>query len=220
MPAGSARGERSPLVLDTRLRRYVDPPVERLARGLAARGVGANAVTLAGFAVGAAAAGAIAAQAYLAGLALILLSRLCDGLDGAVARATPPERGGGGTDLGGYLDIVLDFAFYGLVPLGFVLADPAANGVAGAVLLTAFYVNGASFLAFALIAEKRGLAAEARGSKAFLYTAGLAEASETLIAFALMCLFPAWFAVVAYVFAVLTLVTTLARLALAARSFR
>ena len=201
-------------MLDTPLRRYVDPPVEGLARWLARRGVGANAVTLAGFALGAAAAGAVAAQGYLAGLALILLSRLCDGLDGAVARAS-----GGGTDWGGYLDIVLDFAFYGLVPLGFALADPASNGVAAAVLLTAFYVNGASFLAFALIAEKRGVSAEARGSKTFVYTVGLAEASETLIAFALMCLFPAWFPVIAYGFAALTAVTTLARLALAARTF-
>ena len=205
-------------MLDTPLRRHIDPPVERLAARLAAAGIGANAVTWTGFAIGATAAGAIAMEAYLAGLALILLSRLCDGLDGAVPRATE-GAGGGGTDLGGYLDIVLDFAFYGLVPLGFVLADPASNGVAGAALLTAFYVNGASFLAFALIAEKRGVSAEARGSKTFLYTVGLAEATETLIAFALMCLFPASFAVIAFVFAGVTAVTTLARLALAAQHF-
>lgn len=201
-------------MLDTPLRRYVDPPVERLAGWLARRGVRANAVTMAGFLVGLAAAGAIAAEGYLAGLALILLSRLCDGLDGAVARA-----GNGGTDLGGFLDIVLDFAFYGVVPLAFVLADPAANGAAGAVLLAAFYVNGASFLAFALIAEKRGAVGEARGAKTFLYTVGLAEASETLIAFALMCLFPGWFAPIAYAFAALTAVTTASRIALAAGAF-
>ncbi len=80
---------------------------------------------------------------------LLLLSRLCDGLDGAVARHTQK------TDRGGFLDIVLDFAFYGVIPLGFVVAEPAQNAVAGAVLLFAFYVNGASFLAYAIMAEKR-----------------------------------------------------------------
>ena len=52
------------------------------------------------------------------------MSRLFDGLDGAVARASTK------TDRGGFLDIVLDFAFYGAIPLGFVLADPAGNAVA------------------------------------------------------------------------------------------
>ena len=200
-------------MLDNALRRYLDPPVERLGRALAVGGVGADAVTLAGFAVGLGAAASIAAELHLAGLALLLLSRLCDGLDGAVARAN-----GGGTDLGGFLDIVLDFAFYGAIPLAFVLADPA-NAVPGAVLIVAFYVNGASFLAFALIAEKRGVTAEARGSKTFLYTIGLAEASETLAAFALMCLLPEWFSVIALAFAALTALTTLARIALAVRTF-
>ena len=208
-----SRGPRVTFVLDNALRRYLDPPVERLGRALAVGGVGADAVTLVGFAVGLGAAASIAAELHLAGLVLLLLSRLCDGLDGAVARAN-----GGGTDLGGFLDIVLDFAFYGAIPLAFVLADPA-NAVPGAVLIAAFYVNGASFLAFALIAEKRGVTAEARGSKTFLYTIGLAEASETLAAFALMCLLPEWFPVIALAFAALTALTTLARIALAVRTF-
>src|SRR4029079_8361375 len=98
------------------------------ARSLAASGISANAVTLAACAVGLAAAAAISQHWYLAGLVLMLLSRIGDGLDGAVAKIA------GKTDLGGYLDIVLDFLFYGAVPIGFVLADPAANAVAGAVL--------------------------------------------------------------------------------------
>ena len=195
------------MALDNSIRRYIDPPVERLAGVLARAGINADAVTLAGFALGALAAGAIALQWYGAGLVLILVSRLCDGLDGAVARAS-----GGGTDRGGYLDIVLDFAFYGLIPLGFVLADPAANGVAGAVLLTAFYVNGASFLAFALVKEKRGVTDMARGRKSFIYSIGLMEATETLATFVLACLFPAWFAIIALTAAGLTILTTLVRI--------
>ena len=149
---------------------------------------------------------------YLAGLALILLSRSGDGLDGAVAAIR------GKTDLGGYLDIVLDFLFYGAIPIGFVLAAPAANAVPGAVLVFSFYVNGASFLAYAAIAAKRGMASEARGPKSLFFTTGLAEASETLAVF---CRLPVAGLVsgLAYAFAALTFYTALARIVLAVRNF-
>lgn len=198
-------------MLDGWARRKIDPALAAGASTLAARGVSANAVTLTGFAIGALAALAIATGHTSLGLALILLSRLCDGLDGAVARIR------GRTDLGGFLDITLDFGFYGLIPLAFAVQDPAANAVAGATLLAAFYLNGASFLAYAVMAQKRGMETDARGQKSLFFTTGLAEASETLIVFVLFCLLPGWFAALAYLFAALTLYTTLARLVLAAR---
>jgi phosphatidylglycerophosphate synthase len=201
-------------MLDGVARRALGPGIDRLGRALARLGVGADQVTLLGFALGVIAAGAIAATYYRLGLALILLSRLCDGLDGAVARASAKS------DRGGFLDIVLDFAFYGLIPLGFVVADPAKNAVAGATLLFSFYVNGASFLAYAIMAEKRGLSTEARGAKSLYFTSGLAEASETIIVFALFCLAPPLFAPIAYVFAALTLLTASARIVLAVKVFR
>ncbi len=201
-------------MLDKTVRRWIDPALDALAVRLVAIGVNANGVTWAGFALAMGAAGAIAAAWYIAGAVLLLASRLCDGLDGPVARAS-----GGGTDLGGFLDIVLDFAFYGAIPLAFIVADPPANAVAGGVLLLAFYVNGASFLTYALMAEKRGLSAEARGSKALLYTAGLAEGTETIVVFVLMCLAPAWFAPIAYGFAAVTVLTTATRFVMAYRTF-
>ena len=93
-------------MLDARLRRLIDPPLDRLGAPLAARGLSVNAVTVAGFAIGLGAAVAIAWRAYLLGLGLLLLNRLCDGLDGAIARRR------GLTDLGGFLDILLDFLVY------------------------------------------------------------------------------------------------------------
>ena len=199
-------------MLDNTLRPKIDPLLERLARQIARGGITANQVTWAGLAIGVAAAGSIAAQWYWLGLALILFSRLCDGLDGPVARVT------GKTDYGGYLDIVLDFAFYGLIPVGFVLADPAANAVAGAVLVLSFYVNGASFLAYAIMAERQGLESESHGDKSIFFTTGLAEATETLAVFVSMCLFPAWFPVLAWVFAVICFYTALSRIVLASRT--
>jgi phosphatidylglycerophosphate synthase len=200
-------------MLDGWARRHLDPVLDGTGRRLAAAGVTPNGVTLAAFAAGIAAAVAIALGWFLIGLLLVLLSRLGDGLDGAVARVK------GGTDLGGYLDIVLDFAFYGAIPIGFVLADPAANAVAGAVLVFSFYVNGASFLAYAIMAEKRGLKTDLRGQKSLFFTTGLAEATETLAIFVAFCLLPHWFAPLAYGFAALTFYTALSRIVLAARTF-
>jgi len=200
-------------LLDGVLKKRIDPPMNRLATVLCRRGVGANSVTVAGLVLGLAAAAAIAFDSPWAGLALLLLSRLADGLDGAVARQTGP------TDLGGYLDIVFDYVFYGAIPLAFAILDPAANGLAAAVLLMSFYANGASFLAFAIMAEKRKLATEQRGKKSLFFTTGLAEATETIASFVLFCLFPQYFAVIAYVFAAMTTWTFVSRIRLSFKSF-
>jgi len=189
-------------------------PLQALARQLVRAGVGADAVTLAGFATGLAGAAAIALQHPLAGLALLLASRLCDGLDGAVARLTRP------TDRGAFLDITLDFLFYASVPLAFALADPAANALPAAVLLAAFIGTGSSFLAFAVLAERRGLSSEDFPQKGLYYLGGLTEASETLLCFASMCLWPQHFAMLAYGFAALCGLTTLTRIVGGLRALR
>jgi phosphatidylglycerophosphate synthase len=196
------------------MRRLIGPSLDRAGEGLARQGVSADAVTFLGFGLGLAAAAVIVVESYGLALVLLLLSRLCDGLDGAVARHTAK------TDRGGFLDIVLDFAFYGAVPLAFVLARPEANAVAGAVLLCGFYVNGTTFLAFSLMAERRGFSSAARGEKSLYFTTGLAEATETIAVFCLFCLLPQSFALIAYVFAAACFITAAARIALAMRVFR
>lgn len=200
-------------MLDPLARRLIDAPLARIGVWLARRGATANAVTAAGLALGLAAAVAIAAGSPALGLILVLASRLADGLDGAVARVRGP------TDLGGYLDIVADFAFYAAIPVAFGIADPA-NTLPALVLVASFLLSGASFLAFATIAAKRGLETTARGRKSFFHAGGLAEGTETIAAFVLMCLFPAWFGIIAGGFAAACLVTALGRCLDAARLFR
>ena len=196
---------KGPQMLDAYARKLIDPPLNVAGRGLARLGIGANSVTLAGLGFGLAAAVAIASGAFAVGLCLILLSRLADGLDGAVARATHK------TEFGGYLDIASDFFFYGAVPFGFVLFDPAANGVAGAFLLLSFYVNGASFLGYAILAEKKGMATRAQGIKSLYYSNGLLEGTETIAFFVLLCLLPTYFAPLAYLFGALCFATATLR---------
>ena len=200
-------------MLDGWARQKLDPLLDRLAAGLSAAGASANAVTIAGAVIGLLAAASIGAGMFPLAIALILLSRLSDGLDGAIARIR------GKTDFGGYLDIVLDFLFYGAIPLAFIIYDPSANAVAGATLILSFYVNGASFLAYAVMAEKRALESRARGEKSLFFTTGLAEATETIAVFVAMCLVPAWFAVLAWLFAAICFYTAVSRIVLASRTF-
>lgn len=201
-------------MLDRHLRPFIDPPLNLIGGQIARSGVSANMVTLIGLGFGLAASSAILAGHFLLAVALILASRMADGLDGAVARAH------GVTDFGGYLDIVCDFIFYAAIPLAFVLFDPGANAVAGAVLLASFYVNGASFLGYAILAEKKKMRSESHGVKSLYFTGGLLEGAETIALFVAICLWPAWFAPLAYVFAALCCVTTFARMVLAAKVFR
>jgi phosphatidylglycerophosphate synthase len=201
-------------VLDARLRRLIDPPLDRLGAPLAARGLSANAVTVAGFAIGLCAAVAIAWRAYLLGLGLLLLNRLCDGLDGAIARRR------GLTDLGGFLDIVLDFLIYSAVPFAFALADPAANALAAAFLIFSFVGTGSSFLAFAIMAARRGIATDLRGRKSLYYLGGLTEGTETILVFVLACLWPALFPWLALIFGLLCWLTTATRIAVAVQMLR
>ncbi len=183
------------------------------AQALAARGVGADQVTLVGFALGLLALPALWAGLWPLALVLILLNRLADGLDGAIARIVGP------TDRGAFLDIALDFLFYALVPLGFALADPARNALPAAVLIAAFVGTGSSFLAFASIAAKRGLQAGAYPAKGIYYLGGLTEGAETIAVFAAMCLWPAAFPVLALLFAAACLLTTLSRWLIGWRAF-
>jgi phosphatidylglycerophosphate synthase len=199
-------------MLDPLLRRLVDPPLDRAGMWLAARGVSANTTTVAGLGVGLLSVPLLAHEQYGLALGVILLNRLLDGLDGAIARCRGP------TAFGGYLDIVCDMLFYATVPLGFALARPE-NAIWAALLLATFVATASSFLGRAVMAAGRGERdGGARGPKAFFYAAGVVEGSETIIAFILFCLFPATFAWFAGAFAALCVWTVLARLFEAARS--
>ena len=193
-------------MLDRAATHLISPAIQRLARLLVRAGLSANQMTLTGFGIGLVAAALIGSGQYLAGAAAILLSRLCDGLDGAMARETRP------TDVGGFLDIALDFIFYAAIPLGFAVADPSRNALAAATLLAAFVGTMASFLAFAVLAAKRHLNSLSYPDKSFYFLGGLTEATETLACFMAMCLWPQHFALLAYGFASLCLITTVTRI--------
>lgn len=200
-------------MLDRFARRLIDPPLNRAGKVLAARGYTADGVTLIGLGLGLLAALLVALGWAVLALLPLLASRIADGLDGAVARATRK------TDFGGYLDIVADFLFYGAIPMAFVWLDPATNGAAGAFLLMSFYVNGTSFLGFAILAEKQGLQTSAQGQKSLYYSNGILEGTETILFFVLLCLFPTTFPGLAWIFGALCFATAFLRIRAARHLF-
>ncbi len=199
-------------MLDPILRPTIDRSLATAARHIAKRGITPTMVTVVGFCVGLAAMLALALQAYGLALALILINRFMDGLDGAVARVV------GASDIGGYYDIVFDFIIYAGLVFAFAVGQPEA-ALAAAFLIFSFVGTGSSFLAYAILAQKYGITTESRGSKAFYYLGGLTEGTETVLLFVAICLFPSAFIWIAFIFGAACWVTTASRIMIARSTF-
>ena len=192
-------------MFDSAIRKKIDPPINTLAILFVKQGISANQITIIGFFLGLLSIPSLALHHYYLALFFILLNRLFDGLDGAIARQTEI------THTGAYLDIVLDFIFYSGVIMGFVLAQPD-NALYGALLIFSFIGTGSSFLAFAIFAEKLNLSTNLQGKKSFYYLAGLAEGGETIICLSLMCLYPEYFWLISLGFAIICFLATILRI--------
>jgi len=188
-------------MLDATARRLIGSRLNDVGAWLAATGLKPNVVTIGGLAIGVLIIPVLAFQVFGFALIIILFNRLLDGLDGAIARTS------GIADLGGYLDIVADFLFYLAVPFGFALARPDENAVASAFIIFSFIGTGTSFLTYAIMAAKRGVATEIRGQKSLYYLGGLTEGTEMIAFLILICVFPNNFTLLAWIFGIACWVT-------------
>ena len=195
-------------MIDASIRRLIDPPLAHAGQLLAAAGISADAVTIGGCLIGLAAALAASAGQFYIALALLIANRIADGLDGAIARATRH------TDRGAFLDITLAFLVYAAMPLGFAAWRPDANALPAAFLLASFVANGSAFLAFSILAEKRGMRTTRQDHKSIYYLAGIAEGFETIVFMTAFCLFPSRFPILALIFATLCWISAVGRLVL------
>jgi phosphatidylserine synthase len=175
-------------MLDRQMLALTKPLVEDLARRIHQAGYSANQVSFAGFGFGVVSALMIASGFVTSAVIPLAINRMCDGLDGAIARSEGPS------DRGAFLDITLDFLFYAGIPLAFAFCNPETNALPAAV------------------AEKRGEKSTAYPTKAFYYLGGLTEGTETITCFVLMCLMPDWFVSLAYTYAAMCTVTTFTRM--------
>ncbi|MBI1375954.1 MAG: hypothetical protein GC157_00500 [Frankiales bacterium] len=185
-------------MLDTRARRALAGPLDRVAALLDRPGITPDRLTVLGLLTGVAGAVTAARAAWWIALGLWLASRLLDGLDGPLARrrraAGTPDDG----DAGGFLDITADFVVYGSFVVG-VAVGTGASMLPFLLVLLAYYANGAAFLAFSSIAERRGTPIDDGRSLSFL--GGLAEGTETVIVHSLWCILPGYAGQIAWVWA-------------------
>jgi phosphatidylglycerophosphate synthase len=184
-----------------------------LARGPLRR-IHPTTITVLAATVGVAAAGAAWQGWSMPAVGLWVVNRVLDGLDGTLARTTGQQ-----SDLGAYLDILLDHLVYAAIPLGLALAagTPAAL-IALALLLASFYLNGASWMYLAALLEKRNTGAAARGELTTVtMPAGLIEGAETVVFYTLFLLLPGLLVPLFGLMTALVLLTTIQRAVWAVR---
>jgi phosphatidylglycerophosphate synthase len=201
-------------MLDTFFIKSLKYPLRIAAVVIDKLGIKADWITLFGFTMGMMVLPALYFGDMSLALVLVVINRVMDGLDGAVARIQGP------TDLGGYLDITLDFIFYSAVVFGFALMNPLENALAASFLIFSFMGTGSSFLAFAIMAEKRNIERLEYGRKSLYFLGGLAEGAETIAFLILICMLPNYFAVLAYVFGMVCWITTATRIYAGYRTLR
>jgi len=192
-------------MFDTFMRRLKDRLIEPLAAQLGS--VSPAFITFLGLLTGLTAAFLGAIGSVVPSLLVWFLSRILDGLDGLVARRFNRQ-----SDFGGYLDIVCDFVVYAAVPIGLTLAHPTTiNFIALAVMLSSFYVNAASWIYLSALLEKR-TARDASTQTSIIMPTGLIGGTESITAFSIFLLFPAYLAPLFGIFSALVFVTVIQRL--------
>jgi phosphatidylglycerophosphate synthase len=162
-----------------RFQSLVEPLVRRLGR----TGATPNQITITSFAIAVTAAAIVAAGHPIAGIVVWLVSRIGDGLDGALARAA-----GRSTAYGGFLDITLDMAAYAGMVLGFAHIHPELT-VAWAAVLFGYVLVITTTLALSDAAGALGRKVSDT-ERTFQFTPGLTEAGETNVMYALWAIFP------------------------------
>lgn len=200
-------------MLDITIRKLIDPALKSTARLFVKTGISANSFTIIGFLFGVLSWIALASNLYYIALGMILLNRFFDGLDGMIADLTIR------TELGGYLDIVLDFIFYSGVPFFFALGKPEIS-LSASFLIFSFIGTGSSFLAYSAIAAKHSFTNDKFKNKAIYYLGGFTEGTETILLFSFICLVPEKFAESAWIFGSLCWITTFTRIYTAFVNFK
>ena len=126
-------------------------------------------------------------QVPAAAVALWLISRIADGLDGAIARQHDAA-----SDAGGLVDIVFDTVGYAVIPIGIAAGvDTRTAWITVALLLATFYVNAVSWTYLAALLEKRKAGAAATGAAtSTIMPRGLVEGTETIVFFTVALAWP------------------------------
>lgn len=191
-------------MIDRAIRQRLAPALDAVASRIGRRGLRAGVLTALGLLVGVAGCVCAALAWWTPALVLWLLNRLLDGLDGPLARRSEP------TALGGLLDFSADFVIYSGFVVAVAIARPPAQ-LACVALLATYLVNNVVLLSFSSVVERLHL--PLGDERSLRLTTGLAEGGETIVAYALFCLFPRSATEIAWVFAAVVALTAIQRVA-------
>ncbi len=209
-------------MLDGRARALLARPVDAITRAVDRPGITPDGLTLAGLGLGLASALAAGLQLWAVALVLWLVSRVVDGVDGALARRRRADgRQSSDSQAGGFLDITADFVVYGATVVGVAFGATAGFDAPWwpfLLVLLVYYVNGTAFLAFSSIAERTGRRIDDGRSLSFL--GGLAEGAETIIVHALWLILPFWAWQIALVWVVVVGISATQRMVAGYRALR
>ncbi len=178
-------------------------PLRAIAKFFSKVGISANMVTLSNVPLSILIFVSLLAKWYMIALILIIINRIFDGLDGAIARYNHTSN-----PASGYLDIMVDYLFYISIPLAFVLNDPQSNAIFGSLVLGGFVLTGVNFMATSSVATKLNIKNVSFPNKAIYYASNIVEGAETILYFILVCIFPQYFAPISMVVGILLFVTT------------
>lgn len=208
-------------MFDARLRRAMEPALERAAVWLDRPGITPDRLTGLNLVLGLASAAFAAGQWWLPALAAWLLCRIADGVDGPLARLRNRQSGSQDTGRGGFWDICADFIVYGATVVGVGIGASAAFGAPWLpflLVLFGYYINGTAFLAFSSIAEKTGR--QLRDGRSLSFLPGLTEGAETVAVHSLWLIFPGVAWQIAAVWALLVTASAVQRIIAGYRSLR
>tara|TARA_Y100001935_G_scaffold244594_1_gene237192 strand:- start:209 stop:832 length:624 start_codon:yes stop_codon:yes gene_type:complete len=194
-------------MFDQTLQKLTQKPLSYIGK-LFVKFFSANQITFFGFFIGILMSISIFFELYLYALLFLVINRLCDGLDGVMARMTAPSP------LGAYLDITFDFIIYASFVLAFGLHDQS-NLIVSMFLLFSYICTGTTFLAQAILQPQIDNYSEddrIEISKGFIYASGLIEGTETIIFMIITLIVPDAFIFFGLVFGVLCLITAIARI--------
>lgn len=180
---------------------------------LVRRGITPNHITVLTFVMALAASTLIAVDRPLIGIAVWLVSRIGDALDGVLARHTARSSA-----FGGYLDITLDMAGYSAMVMAFAVANPTLS-LAWMTILTGYILVITTTLALSDAGRRAGRQVSAT-DRTFQFTPGLTEAGETSIMYALWVIFPGHLPWLVWLWAAALMATVLQRTYQAARLLR
>jgi phosphatidylglycerophosphate synthase len=135
------------------------------------------------------------------------------------------------SDFGGYLDILVDFTIYALIPVGLAIGceySPTGEGVSSIVRWTVvsllegiYFVNSASLFQLSAILEKRNEGAKATGElTSVTMPPALIEGTETVFFYSAFLLFPRYSTQLFALFGALVIITSCQRLVWASKNLK